>query len=140
MAVYTKDGMGHHSASRARMHESKMGEPAAKPKPAMEEKPKPEGEEHSAEDIKSVVAEHGPAHHVEYHHDKETNKHHVHSKHGEEEHEHHAVHDSSEEAHDHMADAMGHSDEPEDEEMGEEVGEEMPEMEQGSRNRIPGLG
>jgi hypothetical protein len=114
-----------------------------KPKPAMDkpaEKMKPEGEENSGEDIKSVVAEHGPAHHVEIHHDKATNKHHVHSKHGEEEHEHHSVHDSAEEAHEHAGEAMGtNSDEPEDEEMGEEAGEEMPAMEEGSRNRIPGL-
>ena len=144
MGVYSSDGKPHHSMSRARMHESKMGE--AKPKPAMDkgaEKPKEKmaGDENSAEDINEVVAEHGPAHHVEIHKDEATGKHHVHSKHGAEDHEHHSVHESAEEAMDHAGKAMGaDGDEPEDEQIGEKEGEEFPQMEEGSRHHIPGLG
>ncbi len=140
MAVYSKDGVGHHSAGRARMHESRMGESAAKPKGAMPKQDgaeeKPAHDEASSESIEDVVKAHGPAHHVEIHKDEATGKHHVHSKHGE--HDHHSEHDSAEEALDHAGKAMGaESDEPEDEKLGEEMAPEMEEEE--SHSRIPGL-
>lgn len=140
MAFADKTGKMHHSASRAKLHDDMAAE---KSKPPMMAKKEPDAEkpEHqeSPEDIHEVVAEHGPAHHVEYHHDKETDKHHVHSKHGEAEHEHHAVHDTMEEAHEHMGHAMGHGEPDEDdEEVGEEAGAEMPQMEEASE-KIPGM-
>lgn len=139
MAVADKTGRMHHSASRARLADDM----AAEKKPAMMPKKEPMGEkpehEESPEDIHEVVAEHGPAHHVEYHHDEAAGKHHVHSKHGEAEHEHHAVHDTMEEAHAHMGHAMGQGEPDEDdEEVGEEAGEEMPAMEEQSE-KIPGM-
>jgi hypothetical protein len=117
------------------MHEEKS---APKPKAAAEDQApkKPMAEESSGEDIKSVVAQHGPAKEMHYHHDEATNKHHVHSKHGEKEHK--SEHDSPEEAADHMKSAMGQDEEePADEQLGEEAGEAMPEMQ--SAHHIPGL-
>jgi hypothetical protein len=131
---YAADGSPHHSLSRVRMHEEK----SAKPK-AEESAPKkpPMAAEDSGEDIKSVVAQHGPAKEMHYHHDEATNKHHVHSKHGEKEHK--SEHDSPEEAADTMKTAMGQDEqESPDEEMGEEAGEAMPEM-QSASHHIPGL-
>jgi hypothetical protein len=135
MAVHSSDGVRHHSASRARMHEEKlksgksgdpnvmsMKPPAAKAMPggAMTH-PAPTGTP-----IEDHVAEHGPAHAMEYHHDKETNMHHVSSFHGEAEpgedehpHAHHSEHRSAEAAHRHMGKAMGMHE-------GEETADEMP--------------
>jgi len=134
------DGTPHHSFSRAKMHDEKMAS-SKKPAPrAVTEAPKPEGEksehEQSPEDIKAVVAEHGPAHHMEY--EEKEGKHHVHTKHGAENHEHHSVHDSKEEAMDHMHAATGTDEEESpDEEEAEEIAPAMEESEHS--NRIPGM-
>lgn len=133
---YASDGTAHHSLGRVRMHEEKHAKP--KPKAEETESKKPaEGEETSG-DIHEVVAKHGPAKEMHYHHDEATGKHHVKSKHGE--HEHNSEHESPEEAGDHMQSAMGQDEEePQDEELGEEAGEAMPEMEHASSHHIPGL-
>jgi hypothetical protein len=73
--------------------------------------------------IEDHVAMHGPAHKVEYHHDKATGKHHVTSHHGQteggmsasgggepsggEEKQHHSVHDTQAGAHEHIGKSMG---------------------------------
>jgi|SRR5580765_6476819 len=126
------DGSSHHSFSRARMHDERKSEPA----PAKEPKKPAMAEEDSGGDIKEVVAKHGPARELHYHHDEATNRHHVHSKHGEAEHK--SEHDTPEDAADTMKTAMG-QEEPADEEMGEEAGETIPQMEAASSRHIPGL-
>jgi hypothetical protein len=132
------DGTPMASFSRAKHHDSMMAEKKPAPK-AVTEPPKMEGgkseHEDSPEDIKAVVAEHGPAHHMEY--EEKEGKHHVHSKHGAENHEHHSVHDSKEEAMDHMKSATGAEEESPDEEEGEEMAPAMEESEHS--NRIPGM-
>lgn len=142
MAFPDKTGKMHHSASRARLHDNMA---ADKAKPAME-KPaeKVEGEEHQGDDrdIKDVVAEHGPAHEVHVHHDHEAKTSHVISHHGEHKHEKHFDGEEHvEEAHDHAHAAAGGEpdEEGDEEELAEEEGEAMPQMEEGSHNRIPGM-
>lgn len=62
--------------------------------------------EHSEEEAKQVVAEHGPAHEVHIKHDHETGHHEVHTVHEDGE-EHHSEHGSAEEAHEHAKHLSG---------------------------------
>jgi hypothetical protein len=141
MAFPDKTGKMHHSASRARFHDTMAAEKSAKP--AMEkptEKPAEKSEESSDADIKDVVAEHGPAHEVHMEHDHEAKHSKVTSHHGEHKHEKHFDgEDHVQEAHDHAHEAAGGEDEeePPDEELGEEMAPAMEEGEQHSR--IPGM-
>jgi hypothetical protein len=72
--------------------------------------------------IEEVVAEHGPAHHIEIEHDHESGQHHVTSHHGEKHHK--SSHGSAKEAHDHAAKAGGAE---QDEQMGPDMGQGEPE-------------
>ncbi len=107
MAMYSSDGVGHHSASRAKMHEEKIA-PAGKPKAAPSKPSSPAHDALSAHSIEDHVGTHGPAVEVHMHHDKATGKHRVTSHHGEGGGEkHHSEHETPEDAHQHMAKAMG---------------------------------
>ena len=79
-----------------------------------------EGDDVSHQDIHEVVAEHGPAHKTEAHHDHEAGKHHTITYHGEKEHPvvHRAQHGSAAEAHQHNAMAAGAELEQGSEELG----------------------
>jgi hypothetical protein len=137
------DGTPFHSFSRAKHHDEAQGEkksakPAMEKKPAGEEKPEHEG----GEDIKSVVAQHGPAHEVHVHHDHEGKTSHVISHHGEHKHEEDFEgEDHAAMAHKHAHEAAGGESEPDDdEEAGETYGEALPEMEtEEAHGHIPGL-
>ena len=151
MGAYAKDGTPHHSLSRARMHDEMSGTQAAKKEapPAVKKmavlgvKAGAEHPEPTGIPIEDHVAEHGPAHEIHYHHDKETEKHHVTSHHGEgEDGHHHSVHDTHEAAHEHMAKAMDIGNaaerEPQDHEEFETPDTEQAEMTR-AKGGIPGL-
>jgi hypothetical protein len=72
------------------------------PKPMAKSMGNPEGMlgEEDEQDPHAVVAEHGPAAHVDIDHEHEIGSHHVHSVHADG-HEHHSDHASAEEAHEH---------------------------------------
>lgn len=126
-----------HSFGQARrMDESRTN----KMTPAVTPKSRPSGhqpdpdatmQESSPEDIKDVVAEHGPATEVTHKFDEATGKHHVHSKHGEA--EHHSMHGSHAEAHKHMGHAMGVAEHEKEESPAYEANEEK-------SMSIPGMG
>ena len=108
MGVYSSDGMGHHSAGRAKMHEDKMA--ASKPKAAapLSKPPATKMEAVSPHSIEDHVAQHGPAVEMHHKHDKASGKHHVTTHHGEGGKEKHvSEHETPEDAHEHMRTAMG---------------------------------
>ena len=141
MGVYSKDGTPHHSMSRAKMHDEKMGsaKPPAKthtPSPkskSMKDLGKMDGEEDQG--IEQIVKEHGPAHGMHY--SIQEGSHHVvtHHAHG---HVHHSEHASFGEAHEHMGKAGGEGAEQEPTESPDEA-EEMPMGGGASGGGIPGL-
>src|ERR1700676_4977712 len=113
MAVKAMDGSMHHSGGRARLHDEmnagkvKAAEPPVKKMTTEAPKKDPAGKGDSTTTIHEHVEQHGPAHKVEYHHDKATDQHHVTSHHVEgEAAQHHSTHDTAEEAHQHMGHAM----------------------------------
>ena len=116
MGVYSSDGKPHHSISRMKMHEEKMGssKPPAKthvsePKSkSLKDPGKGMGEEQG---IEQVVKEHGPAHGM-HHSIQEDGQHHVVTHHADG-HVHHSSHGSFGEAHDHMGKAGAESAEQE---------------------------
>lgn len=109
------DGTPHHSFGRAKMHDEKMsGGTATKSLPSSEKKtaqPMEGGMNHptpTATPIEEHVSQHGPAHSMDYEHDKASNLHHITSQHGEGEGQpHHSQHKSKEAAHEHIGKAMG---------------------------------
>ena len=138
MGVYSKDGTPHHSASRAKMHEERMG--SAKP-PAKVHAPSPKskslkdpGSMHGEEDqgIEAIVKEHGPAHGM--HHSIQEGSHHVVTHHADG-HVHHSEHGSFGEAHEHMGKAGAENSEQEPTESPDDA-EAMP---MGGGGGIPGL-
>jgi len=121
--MHAKDGSFHHSAGRAKLHDEMQAE---KPK-AM---PKAEGGgDGKAMSIEEHVQQHGPAHTMGYHHNKQTNKHHVHSTHGDGM-AHESEHDSEQEAHKHMAKALNLGQEDTQEEADNETPDEAYEHEE----------
>lgn len=70
-----------------------------------EKPPMQEHQEPDADDVESVVAQHGPAQEVHISHDHEAGRHHVESHHGG--HVHQSEHGSAEEAHEHGKKAAG---------------------------------
>lgn len=153
-----RDKMGNpaHSFGRARLndemeenkrHTAKVVNPRSR---AEGHQPDPDStmEESSAEDIRDVVAEHGPAKEVHSYHDHEGGKHHVTTYHGEHRHgkeegagfTHHSNHASAEEAHTHIGKALGVAEENEDEESPEArmSEEKMPAMHHAA-HAIPGM-
>jgi hypothetical protein len=154
MAMYAKDGSRHHSASRARMHDEmasnkgpasgvKQMSAPAEGKGAPSHHPGP-----TETAIDQHVEEHGPAHGVQYEHDKSTNMHHVSTFHGDAKmgemdhpHTHHSVHKSEASAHEHMGKSMGMDhgeEEPGSAAEEEETPDSMQDQEAGS-HAIPGL-
>lgn len=93
--------------------------------------------------IEDHVALHGPAHKMDYTHDKASGDHHVTSHHGEpeggDEKQHHSVHKTAKAAHEHMGKSMGmdHAQEEKDEESPDQEGQE--ELAHTGGGGIPGL-
>lgn len=90
MAFKSKDGRQFTNADSMRSHNAMH---AGAPVPTM-------GEDGEEENPEQIALAHGPAHHVEIHHDHEMGVHEVHSDHPDG-HHHHSVHGSAEEAHEH---------------------------------------
>ena len=146
MAMYSSDGVGHHSASRAKMHEEKIA-PAGKPKSSAPKPAAPKAssagpthEAPSAHSIEDHVAQHGPAVEIHHKHDKATGKHHITSHHGETGGEKHTSdHETPESAIDRMKKALGMQspDDADQNELGTTPDQEVAEGTQGAG--IPGL-
>ena len=136
---FAKDGSGHHSFTRAKMHDEKsMG--SAKP-PAKTHSPEPKarsmkdpGKGESEQGMEGVVAEHGPAHGMHY--AKVGDEHHVVSHHADG-HVHHAKHGSFGEAHEHMKQGGEESAEQEPQETPDS--EQEPAYASNGGGGIPGL-
>lgn len=153
MAVLAKDGSRHHSAGRASLHDS-MAANRGKAAGVQQMKPMAEGSGGPAHlpgpsetPIEDHVEEHGPAHAVQYTHDKASKVHHVSSFHGEaakgdNDHPgaHHSHHKTSAAAHEHMGKSMGMD--HENEEKPEQEDDETPDSgtdQMAGAHAIPGL-
>ena len=140
MGVHSSDGMAHHSMSRAKMHEERMGsaKPPTKTKvsePKSKSLKDPGKGQAEGASIEEHVKAHGPAHAV--HHIEHEGTHHVFSHHeGGAEATHHSTHGSAEEAHEHMGKAMGIGAEAQEPTESPDDAEAMP---MGGGGGIPGL-
>jgi len=136
MAVMSSDGVRHHSASRALLHEERMG--SGKEKPAAMA-PMAGAKDVSSMPIADVVAKHGPATEVHMKHDHAAGMHHVTSHH--KGHIHKSKHSSAEEAHEHAQQAsgvgMGDEEEPDNTKGSSYTPDD--EDEEGTGGGIPGL-
>ena len=155
--MYSKDGMRHHSASRAQLHDEvanarqvnnrTLKSPAGKHNPnptaggsnAVAGGPGSNDVSHMP--IADVVAKHGPAHKVEITHDHAGGKHSVTSHHKGAHHK--TEHESADKAHLHAADAVGLQtpDQSEEAEAEPYAGTESPEEEAAEEEQggIPGM-